>query len=127
MLLWLSLSGSDLVDDPRVVRELAAMLRDARYGYGPERAAFQDDLGLTDQERLIAFWLRGPLVHRASDERNPYALVAEGPLLVPGKPVEGQEVLGHALIVAQSGGRVQAALMYPTTRSDPVTAAATTR
>ena len=51
-----------------------------------ERAAFQDDLGLTDQERLIAFWLRGPFVPCASDERNPYALVGEGPPLVPGKP-----------------------------------------
>jgi hypothetical protein len=51
-----------------------------------ERAAFQDDLGLTDQERLIALFLHRPFVRCASDKRNPHALVGEGPPFVPGKP-----------------------------------------
>jgi hypothetical protein len=53
-------------------------------GSGSKRP--QVDLGLTDQERLIAFGLERPFVRCASDERNPHALVGEGMPLVPDKP-----------------------------------------
>ncbi len=62
------------------------LVGDERLEQPPERAASQDDLGLTGQQGLIALWLQAPFVPRASQERNPHTLVGEGMPLVPDEP-----------------------------------------
>lgn len=58
VLLWLSLAaGSDLADDPRVLHDFATMLRDARYGYGAEHAAFL--VRNSDGSVALVFWPDG--------------------------------------------------------------------
>jgi hypothetical protein len=52
----------------------------------PERAALQDDLGLTRQQGLIFLWLHAPFVPCPSHEWNPHTLISEGAPLVPDEP-----------------------------------------
>ncbi len=64
----------------------AQLVGNERLEQPSERAAFQDDLGLTRQQRLIVLRLHAPLVPRASHEWNPHTLVCEGAPLVPDEP-----------------------------------------
>ena len=59
---------------------------DDRLEQASEPPAFQHDLGLTNQERLIALRLHSPFVPRSRDERNPKTLIGERPTLVPPEP-----------------------------------------
>jgi hypothetical protein len=64
----------------------AQLVRNERLEQPPERAALQDDLGLTHQQRLIVLWLHAPFVPRPSHEWNPRTLVGERAPLVPHEP-----------------------------------------
>lgn len=62
------------------------LVADERLEQPPEQTAFQHDLGVTRQQRLIALGSHAPFVPRASHEWDSNTLVGEGMPLVPDEP-----------------------------------------
>lgn len=84
VVLCLSFSAADMAEDPRVLPLFAMLLRESRYGFGPERAAFV--IRVEDNALVLLPWPEGAFDSaqwQGAIPRNAVAIVHTHPGSMP--------------------------------------------